>query len=133
MEGYVPILLMFVISVGFACTLIVVSRLAGKNRPTDVKLMPYECGQNPIGNARERFSVKFYLVAMIFLLFDIEAIFLVPWAVVYQRLMDKMGVVFPYIEMMIFVAILLVGSFSSGVRAFLIGANNRLARVLKNA
>jgi len=70
MISYIPILLMFVIAVGFAVTMIIVSRIFGKNRPTATKLMPYECGMNPIGNARERFSVKFYLVAMVFLLFD---------------------------------------------------------------
>src|SRR5215467_1499016 len=109
MEAYIPILLIFVMAAGLAVTLVVVSRLAGKNRPTTVKLMPYECGQNPIGNARERFSVKFYLVAMIFLLFDIEAIFLVPWAVTYNKLVNDFGSMLAYFEMMIFVVILFVG------------------------
>jgi len=109
MEAYIPILLIFVMAAGLAVTLVVVSRLAGKNRPTTVKLMPYECGQNPIGNARERFSVKFYLVAMIFLLFDIEAIFLVPWAVTYNKLVNDFGSMLAYFEMMIFVIILFVG------------------------
>jgi len=109
MISYVPILLIFVIAVGFAVTMIIISRLFGKNRPTAAKLMPYECGMNPIGNARERFSVKFYLVAMVFLLFDIEAIFLIPWAVVYKELIQSYGKWFPYFEMMIFVALLFVG------------------------
>jgi NADH-quinone oxidoreductase subunit A len=101
--------MIFVIAVGFAVTMIIVSRIFGKNRPTATKLMPYECGMNPKGDARERFSVKFYLVAMVFLLFDIEAIFLVPWAVVYKRLIEGYGKWFPYFEMMIFIALLLVG------------------------
>ena len=109
MISYLPILMIFVIAVGFAVTMIIISRLFGKNRPTAAKLMPYECGMNPIGNARERFSVKFYLVAMVFLLFDIEAIFLVPWAVVYKDLIQKFGKWFPYFEMMIFVVLLFVG------------------------
>ena len=109
MEAYIPILLIFVMAAGLAVSLVIVSRLAGKNRPTATKLMPYECGQNPIGNARERFSVKFYLVAMIFLLFDIEAIFLVPWAVTYNTLVKSFGWMLAYFEMMIFVIILLVG------------------------
>src|SRR5215813_5770147 len=109
MEAYVPILVIFVMAAGLAIALVLVSRLAGKNRPDPVKLMPYECGQNPIGNARERFSVKFYLVAMIFLLFDIEAIFLVPWAVTYNTLVKSFGWMLAYFEMMIFVVILLVG------------------------
>src|SRR5258708_9857644 len=109
MKNYIPILLMFLIAVGFAVSMIIVSRIFGKYRPSAAKLMPYECGMNPIGNARERFSVKFYLVAMVFLLFDIEVIFLVPWAVVYKRLIDEYGKLFPYFEMMIFIALLLVG------------------------
>lgn len=109
MDAYIPILMIFIMAAGLAVTLVIVSRLAGKNRPTDVKLMPYECGQNPIGNARERFSVKFYLLAMIFLLFDIEAIYLVPWAVVYNDLVKSTDWVIAYFEMMIFVLILFVG------------------------
>jgi NADH-quinone oxidoreductase subunit A len=109
MVSYVPILLMFLISVGFAVTMVIISRIFGKNRPTAAKLMPYECGMNPKGDARERFSVKFYLVAMVFLLFDIEAIFLVPWAISYKGLIDAYGKWFPYFEMMIFIALFLVG------------------------
>src|SRR5882724_5520368 len=109
MISYIPILLMFVVAVGFAVSMIIVSRIFGKNRPTAAKLMPYECGMNPIGNARERFSVKFYLVAMVFLLFDIEAIFLVPWAISYKNLIEHYGKLFPYFEMMIFIALFLVG------------------------
>ena len=74
-----------------------------KNR---VKDMPYECGIAPTGDARERFSVKFYLVAMLFILFDIEAIFLYPWAVVYKQL--KM---FAFLEMLVFVILILAGFF----------------------
>jgi NADH-quinone oxidoreductase subunit A len=73
--------------------------------------MPYECGKDPVGSARERFSVKFYLIAMIFILFDIEAIFLIPWAVVFKRLAAESAMMrnLVYFEMMIFVALLLVG------------------------
>jgi len=79
---YLPILLMFVVAAGFAITFIVLSQLVGQRKRTRTKLMPYECGKDPVGSARERFSVKFYLIAMIFILFDIEVIFLVPWALV---------------------------------------------------
>ncbi|HSO74682.1 MAG TPA: NADH-quinone oxidoreductase subunit A, partial [Blastocatellia bacterium] len=81
MRNYIPILLIFVIAAGMAAVLLILSRLAGRNRPTKEKLAPYECGVEPVGTARERQSVKFYLVAMAFLLFDIETVFLVPWAV----------------------------------------------------
>src|SRR5437879_13755818 len=77
---------MFVVAAGFAVTFITLSQLVGQRKPTRTKLMPYECGKDPVGSARERFSVKFYLIAMIFILFDIEVIFLVPWAVVFKTL-----------------------------------------------
>ena len=73
--------------------------------------MPYECGKDPVGSARERFSVKFYLIAMIFILFDIEVIFLVPWAAVFRTLAAQSAAMrqFVYLEMMIFIGLLLVG------------------------
>src|SRR5215831_19959303 len=83
---YLPVLLMFVIAAGFAVTFVGLSQLVGQRKRTRTKLMPYECGKNPVGSARERFSVKFYLIAMLFILFDIEVIFLVPWAVVFRTL-----------------------------------------------
>src|SRR4029434_7244623 len=76
---------------------------------TRTKLMPYECGKDPVGTARERFSVKFYLIAMIFILFDIEVIFLIPWAVVFQTLTAQGMGTFVYAEMMLFILLLLVG------------------------
>jgi NADH-quinone oxidoreductase subunit A len=71
--------------------------------------MPYECGKDPVGSARERFSVKFYLIAMIFILFDIEVIFLVPWAVVFKSLASQGMRTLVYVEMMLFVVLLLAG------------------------
>jgi NADH-quinone oxidoreductase subunit A len=73
--------------------------------------MPYECGKDPVGSARERFSVKFYLIAMIFILFDIEVIFLVPWAAVFKSLASQGAAMrqFVYLEMMVFVGLLLAG------------------------
>jgi NADH-quinone oxidoreductase subunit A len=111
--NYFPILLIFVIAVGFAAVMITMSRLAGRNRPTREKLMPYECGVEPVGTARERQSVKFYMVAMVFLLFDIEAVFLIPWAVAFPNVLkdqdwSPLKFVF-YGEMMLFMVILLVG------------------------
>jgi NADH-quinone oxidoreductase subunit A len=108
---YLPILLMFVVAGGFAVGNVLLSQFVGQRKRTRTKLMPYECGKDPVGSARERFSVKFYLIAMIFILFDIEVIFLVPWAVVAKSL-GSQGAdmrLFVYLEMMIFVGLLLVG------------------------
>jgi NADH-quinone oxidoreductase subunit A len=111
LSAYAPILLMFVVAVGFAGGNILLSTLVGQRKRTRTKLMPYECGKDPVGSARERFSVKFYLIAMIFILFDIELIFMMPWAVVFKRLSGpEFGLsTLIYVEMMIFVALLLVG------------------------
>ena len=113
MTNYLPILIVFILAVGVATVLIVLSRLAGRNRPTREKLMPYECGVEPVGTARERQNVKFYLVAMIFLLFDIEAVFLIPWAVVFKGVLEdpaysSLKYIF-YGEMMIFMVVLFIG------------------------
>src|SRR5207253_4661057 len=108
---YVPVLLMFVVAAGFAITFITLSQLVGQRKRTRTKLMPYECGRDPVGSARERFSVKFYLIAMIFILFDIEVIFLVPWAVVFKTLSSPaygLGNLV-YFEMLLFIALLAVG------------------------
>ena len=113
MSNYIPILIVFVLAVAVATVLIVLSRLAGRNRPTPEKLAPYESGVEPVGTARARQSVKFYLVAMVFLLFDIEAVFLVPWAVVFPGVLkDEAYRPLKYIfygEMMLFMVVLFVG------------------------
>lgn len=111
LSDYLPILLMFVVAGGFAVGNIVLSQFVGQRKRTRTKLMPYECGKDPVGSARERFSVKFYLIGMIFILFDIEVIFLVPWAVVFKTLAGPgFGLRnLVYLEMMLFVALLLAG------------------------
>jgi NADH-quinone oxidoreductase subunit A len=108
---YLPILLIFIVAGGFATSQILLSQFVGQRKRTRTKLMPYECGKDPVGSARERFSVKFYLIAMIFILFDIEVIFLVPWAVVFKRLAGpEYGLRnLAYTEMMLFIALLAVG------------------------
>lgn len=100
---------MFIVAIGFAVGNILLSQLVGQRKQTRTKLMPYECGKDPVGSARERFSVKFYMIAMIFILFDIEVIFLIPWAVVFKSLRDSGFSTLVYVEMMLFVALLLVG------------------------
>jgi len=111
LSQYFPVLLMFAVAAGFAITFITLSQLVGQRKRTRTKLMPYECGKDPVGSARERFSVKFYLIAMLFILFDIEVIFLVPWAVVFRRLSTPeyglSNVI--YFEMLVFIALLAAG------------------------
>ncbi|HEY0004580.1 MAG TPA: NADH-quinone oxidoreductase subunit A [Pyrinomonadaceae bacterium] len=109
--AYLPILLMFVVAAGFAVTNVLLSQMVGQRKRTRTKLMPYECGKDPVGSARERFSVKFYLIAMLFILFDIEAIFLIPWAVVFKGLGATSSAMnnLLFVEMMLFVVLLFVG------------------------
>ena len=109
LSDYLPILLMFIVAAGFAVGNILLSQFVGQRKRTKTKLMPYECGKDPVGSARERFSVKFYLIAMIFILFDIEVIFLIPWAVVFRTLTAQGMGTFVYAEMMLFILLLLVG------------------------
>jgi NADH-quinone oxidoreductase subunit A len=105
-ELYFPVLLQALIAMALAAGLLTVSYLLGKRVRNRVKDTPYESGITPTGDARERFSVKFYLVGMLFILFDIEAIFLYPWVVVFREL--KM---FGFVEMAIFVILILSGFF----------------------
>jgi len=101
---YLPILLLVVIAICFGLGALVFSSFIGPKKPSALKLQPYECGCEPVGSARERFTVKFYLIAMLFILFDIEAVFLYPWSILFKKL-GMFGVV----EMGVFIAILLVG------------------------
>ncbi|HYU46778.1 MAG TPA: NADH-quinone oxidoreductase subunit A [Terriglobales bacterium] len=103
---YLPLLLHFGIATVLAGAIVTLSWLIGQHKPNRAKLSPYECGVPPIGDARERFSVKFYMVAMLFILFDVEAVFLYPWAVILREL--KM---FGFWEMIVYIGIFLVGLF----------------------
>jgi NADH-quinone oxidoreductase subunit A len=105
-DTYFPVLVQAAIAIVVAAALVAISFLLGKRVKNRVKDTPYESGIAPTGSARERFSVKFYLVAIVFILFDIEAVFLYPWAVVYREL--KM---FGFIEMLLFVVLILSGFF----------------------
>lgn len=104
LEGYAPLLLMFILACGMAGALLVVSAIVGKHKRSREKDQPYECGIRPTGDAREPVHVQFYMVALLFILFDIEAIFLYPWALVYSDLK-----VFGFVEMVLYIAILLTG------------------------
>lgn len=104
--GYLPLLMHFAIAFGLAGAIVLLSYFVGQHKTNLAKMSPYECGVQPIGDARGRFSVKFYLVAMLFILFDVEAVFLYPWAVILREL--KM---FGFWEMMVYIGIVLVGLF----------------------
>lgn len=104
MEGWGGLAIMIVVGVGFGAVSLVISNFVGPKNPTPEKLAPYECGMPPVGDARERQSVKFYLVAMIFLLFDIEVAFLYPWALALRDL-SWTG----FVQILAFFLILLVG------------------------
>jgi len=104
MHGWLPILIMIVLGAGFAAFNIALGYFVGPRRPTAEKLAPYECGMPPVGDARERHPVKFYLVAMIFLLFDIEIAFLYPWALALRELRWA-----GFIQLIVFFLILLTG------------------------
>ena len=104
LTSYVPVLIMLAVVTAFGVLVVTLSWLVGKRQASSEKLMAYECGNIPEGDARRRFPVKFYIIAMLFIVFDIEAMFLYPWAVIYRSLK-----LFGLIEMVVFIAILLIG------------------------
>jgi NADH-quinone oxidoreductase subunit A len=103
---YLPLLIHFLLASAFATAVVTLSRLVGQRKPTPAKMAPYESGMTPVGDARGRFSVQFYLVAMLFILFDVEAVFLYPWAVILRDLKH-----FGLWEMFVYIGIVLVGFF----------------------
>jgi NADH-quinone oxidoreductase subunit A len=104
---YLPLLIVVALGAFIAGLLVVMSWYLGPKHSTKEKLMPYECGVNPVGDARDRFPVKFYLIAMLFIIFDIETVFLYPWAVTFKSAV--MSKAFELGEMVVFIAILFVG------------------------
>ena len=108
LREYLPVLLQIIVAVGFAVSALVASVLLGKTgRRTPAKDTAYECGMVPQGAGQSRFSVKFYLVAMLFILFDLEIVFMYPWAVVYKEMIKQSSLVFW--SMFSFISILMVG------------------------
>lgn len=103
---YIPLLIQLIVAIGLASVMVLLSHLLGKHKWTRAKNSAYECGITPTGDAQARFSVKFYLVAMLFILFDVEAVFLYPWAVIAKQL--KM---FGFWEMLVYIGLVLVGFF----------------------
>jgi NADH-quinone oxidoreductase subunit A len=107
MSTYIPVLILMGVGTVVGGAILVLSHLLGPKRPNKMKMQVYECGVPPSGDTNHRFSVKFYLVAILFLLFDVEAVFFYPWAVVYKKYLGINA--FILVEMLFFVAILVVG------------------------
>lgn len=104
LNQYIPLILMFLVGGGIAAAMMALSEFLGPKVVFREKMEPFECGENQIVSPKQRFSVRFYLIAMLFIIFDIEAVFLFPWAVIFQSL----GI-FGFIEMMVFIGILGIG------------------------
>jgi NADH-quinone oxidoreductase subunit A len=107
---YLPLLIQVVVAFGLAASMVMASRFIGRHRNTDVKLSAYECGVEVVGDARGRFSVRFYMVAMFFILFDVEAVFMMPWAVIYKQLPAITGSrLFGFWEILVYLGFVVVG------------------------
>lgn len=109
LQDYLPIVVLVTISTVLAAAMIILGHLFGPHQPTQRKLEPYESGMRPIGPAMRRMPVRFYLVAVLFILFDIEVVFFLPWAVTLQTFIRNGLGVFAFLEMVVFIVILLVG------------------------
>ena len=109
---YLPLLTQVVVAFGLGAAMVAGSYFIGRHRNTPAKLAAYECGITPVGDARGRFSVRFYMVAMLFILFDVEAVFMMPWAVIYRQLPALTGVqLFGFWEMVIYLGFIAVGLY----------------------
>ena len=106
LNAYIPIFIFLLVAIGFACVTLVLSQLVSSKKYNKVKLEPYECGIEPQTDARDRYSVRYYLVAMLFVIFDVETVFMFPWAVIFDKLL-----LFGLIEMLVFIFILVVGYY----------------------
>jgi NADH-quinone oxidoreductase subunit A len=110
LENYFPVLVFIFVALIFGCVPIIVGRLVGPHRPDPEKLSAFECGFEAFEDARMKFDVRYYLIAIIFILFDLEIAFLFPWATIFKEIVATESVkLFGFIEMMVFIAILVVG------------------------
>ena len=110
--NYLPLVLQILVAAGVAGGMVVGSFLIGKHKNSRTKAGTYECGMDPVGDARGRFSVRFYMVSMLFILFDVEAVFMLPWAVIFRRLPALTGSrMFGFWEMMVYLGFVAVGLF----------------------
>ncbi len=109
---YLPLLMQIAVAFALAAGMVMASWIVGRHRNTKVKLAAYECGIEAVGDARRRFSVRFYMVAMLFILFDVEAVFMMPWAVIYRRLPAITGSrLFGFWEMVVYLGFVAVGLY----------------------
>ncbi len=109
---YVPLLMQIVVAFGMGMAMVAGSWFIGRHRNTKTKLAAYECGIEAVGDARARFSVRFYMVAMLFILFDVEAVFMMPWAVIYRKLPAITGSrLFGFWEMLVYLGFIAVGLY----------------------
>lgn len=110
--NYVPLVLQILVALGMAVGMVGMSFFIGKHKNSRTKAGTYECGMDPVGDARGRFSVRFYMVAMLFILFDVEAVFMLPWAVIFRRLPAITGSrLFGFWEMLVYLGFVAVGLF----------------------
>ena len=124
--NYVPLVLQVLAALGMACGMVGVSFLIGKHKNSRTKAGVYECGMDPVGDARGRFSVRFYMVAMLFILFDVEAVFMLPWAVIFRRLPGITGShMFGFYEMLTYIGFVAVGLFYVWKKGILDWANDK--------
>jgi len=120
LENYLPILIFVLVALAFGCVPIIIGRLVGPHRPDPEKLSAYECGFNAFEDARMKFDVRYYLIAIIFILFDLEVAFLFPWAAIFKEISGTEAVrLFGFVEMMVFIAILVVGYIYAWVKGAL--------------
>ncbi len=123
---YLPLVLQILVAVGVAGFMVGASFFLGKHKRSRTKLSAYECGMDPIGDARGRFSVKFYMVAMLFILFDVEAVFVLPWAVIFRRLPAITGSrFFGFWEMLVYLGFVAVGLFYVWKKGILNWSNDK--------
>src|SRR5277367_4879972 len=123
---YLPLVLQIIVAVGVAGGMVAASFVIGKHKRSRTKLGAYECGIDPVGDARGRFSVRFCMVAMLFILFDVEAVFMLPWAVIFRRLPALTGArMFGFYEMLVYLNFVAVGLFYVWKKGILDWANDK--------
>ena len=124
--NYVPLVLQVLAALGMACGMVGASFLIGKHKNSRTKAGAYECGMDPVGDARGRFSVRFYMVAMLFILFDVEAVFMLPWAVIFRRLPGiTHSQMFGFYEMLTYLGFVGVGLFYAWKKGILDWSNDK--------
>jgi NADH-quinone oxidoreductase subunit A len=124
--NYIPLVLQVLVALGVACGMVGASFFIGKHKNSRTKGGAYECGMDPVGDARGRFSVRFYMVAMLFILFDVEAVFMLPWAVIFRKLPAITGSkMFGFNEMIVYLGFVAVGLFYVWKKGILDWSNDK--------